>query len=946
MLVLKDVKKAYHAKSGVVGALNGIDLELPATGMVFITGKSGCGKTTLLNVIGGLDGIDSGDISVMGKSFSAFTAEDYDNYRNTFIGFIFQEYNLLSEYTVEKNIELAMELQGSTVNQEKLDALLETVDILPLKNRKPNELSGGQRQRVAIARALVKEPRIIMADEPTGALDSATGEQVLDILKKLAKDKLIIVVSHDAEFAERYADRLIRLVDGKVVEDTLINEKELTSNVSETETSLLVKDGSTLTEYEKDTLAKAIKERKKIEIIQKLAFREKHPIGKVETVTQKDVKFVKSKMKFKSALSMGVKSLGVKPLRLLFTIFLSAIAFAVFGLFDTIANFSTEKVINSQLRNSISSSIVVNGEYVVDYQNGDKYGVRLDEDFRKELENQTNDCVKGVFDYGDVSYGTFSNTIFEAPDSGVSIGKNYYSTSFTGLIEFGLDEIAPNGKFNRFNYRLVAGKYPTIDRSEIQKLGDNYNYEVAISTYIAESILHYLNGTQLSDAEGKLFSISTIDELINKLITVKGNQYKIVGIIDCGEIPEKYDVLKDTISTSIDTRSLADAFSTFISSSAYKYLFVGEGYLNDLRTMDKDAVLYYSGDTSWLVKAGELYNNAESYLYSSETYGQNNIFLFSNEYEENDKVTLKDDEVLIHIKNLDTLYGWTRQGKLNRLSLVHILNDIQDPTNTIEVKREKFEDLLNKYGTGDSRERLITVSKKSNSTEITISKKVKIVGVYYEVDDRGILDSTYCFMMNKALMNEFKVYTNQGEYTKLLIQPSGMNSTKIIARYMSQKDGLAFNWYGNSALKIITDNEQPIRQSADLFLYASIVLACFSIFMFFNYIVTSIVNKRQSVGVLRCLGSNGKNILLIFTIESVIIAIINGLLATAFTAIGCYFVNLYIMNIMNIHIAFAIFSIRQFIIIMSVSIITAILSSLFPILNISREKPVDLVRKP
>ncbi len=946
MLVLKDVKKTYRAKSGVVGALNGIDLELPATGMVFITGKSGCGKTTLLNVIGGLDGIDSGDISVMGKSFSKFTAEDYDNYRNTFIGFIFQEYNLLSEYTVQKNIELAMELQGGKIEQEKLDELLERVDILSLKSRKPNELSGGQRQRVAIARALVKEPRIIMADEPTGALDSATGEQVLDILKKLSKDKLIIVVSHDAEFAEKYADRLIRLVDGKVVEDILISEKELISNVNETETSLLVKDGSTLTDTEKDAIAKAIKERKKIEIIQKFAFREKQPTGKVETVTQKDVKFLKSKMKFMSALSMGVKSLGVKPLRLLFTIFLSAVAFGVFGLFDTIANFSTAKVINNQLRNSVSSSIVVNGEYVVDHDNGDKYSVRLSENFRQQLQNETGDSVKGVYDYGDASYGTYDNTIFEVPNSGVSIGKNYYSTSFTGLVEFSLSEIAPNGKLGNFEYKIVGGRYPTIDRAEIQKLGTNYHYEVAISTYIADSILHYLGGGELYDTEGKACTIFSIDDLINKIITVKGNQYKIVGLIDCGQIPEKYNALKDAVSTNLDTRTLADAFSAFINSSAHKYLFVGEGYLNDLRTAEKDAVLYYSGNTSWLVKVGELYSNAEPYLYSSESYGQDNIFLFDNEYEDNGKITLKDDEVLVHIKNLDTLYGWTRQGKLNRLSLVQILADIQDEDNTLDEKRTKFENLLDKYGTGENREKIIYVTKKSNATEQGTIKQLKIVGAYYDIDDRNILDSTYCFMMNKALMSEFNVFTEQGEYTKLLTEPSGIKATAVIARYMSQKDGLAFNWYGNSALKIITENEKPIRQSADLFLYASIVLECFSIFMFFNYIVTSIVNKRQSVGVLRCLGSNGKNILLIFTIESVIIAIINGLLATAFTAIGCYFVNLYIMNVMNINIAFAIFGLRQFFIIMSVSILTAILSSLFPILNISREKPVDLVRKP
>lgn len=184
MLQLKDVKKIYTTKAGEVHALNGVSITFPSTGLVFITGKSGCGKTTLLNVIGGLDGIDEGEIYIQDKQFSTFSAKEYDSYRNTFVGFVFQEYNLLSEFTVEYNIKIAMELQGREMDEEALDKLLKDVGIEDLKNRKPSELSGGQRQRVAIARALVKEPRIIMADEPTGALDGATGIQVLDTDRK------------------------------------------------------------------------------------------------------------------------------------------------------------------------------------------------------------------------------------------------------------------------------------------------------------------------------------------------------------------------------------------------------------------------------------------------------------------------------------------------------------------------------------------------------------------------------------------------------------------------------------------------------------------------------------------------------------------------------------------------------------------------------------------
>ena len=220
MLKAIDLKKQYKPKNGqIVNALDGVSVDFSETGMVFILGKSGSGKSTLLNVLGGLDKYDSGEVIVKGKSSKDFSQADFDSYRNTFIGFIFQEYNILQEFSVEKNIGLALELQGKKADKEAINALIEQVDLKGYGKRKPNTLSGGQKQRVAIARALVKNPEIIMADEPTGALDSKTGAQVLDTLKKLSKEKLVIVVSHDREFAEYYGDRIIELKDGKIICD-------------------------------------------------------------------------------------------------------------------------------------------------------------------------------------------------------------------------------------------------------------------------------------------------------------------------------------------------------------------------------------------------------------------------------------------------------------------------------------------------------------------------------------------------------------------------------------------------------------------------------------------------------------------------------------------------------------------------------------------------------
>ena len=204
MLEIKNLTKVYKPKKGVpVKAIDNISLIFPENGMVFLLGKSGSGKSTLLNLLGGLDKYDEGEIIIKGVSTKNFRQGHFDSYRNTYVGFIFQEYNILDEFTVGANIALAIELQGRKASDEEINRILCEVDLDGYGDRKPGELSGGQKQRVAIARALVKNPEIIMADEPTGALDSTTGTQVLDTLKKLSAKKLVMVVSHDREFAMR-----------------------------------------------------------------------------------------------------------------------------------------------------------------------------------------------------------------------------------------------------------------------------------------------------------------------------------------------------------------------------------------------------------------------------------------------------------------------------------------------------------------------------------------------------------------------------------------------------------------------------------------------------------------------------------------------------------------------------------------------------------------------
>ena len=274
MIEFKNVNKIYKTKKGVeTKALNNINLKIGNKGMVFITGKSGSGKSTMLNLLGGLDNITSGELLINNQNISNFKNKQYDSYRNTYIGFIFQEFNILEEYNVYENIELALRLQNKKPQKDEVENLLNRLGLKDLEQRKPNELSGGQKQRVAIARALIKNPKIILADEPTGNLDQTSSKQIFELLKEISKEKLVIVVSHDMESAATYADRIIELKDGNIIHDT----------------------------------------NPKTEI-------------KIE-----DFHLTKSKLPFSYSIKLALKSLTIKPLKLLMTCILTAMALIFMG---------------------------------------------------------------------------------------------------------------------------------------------------------------------------------------------------------------------------------------------------------------------------------------------------------------------------------------------------------------------------------------------------------------------------------------------------------------------------------------------------------------------------------------------------------------------------------------------------------------------------------------
>lgn len=349
MLELKSITKDYILSDTKVNALKGISVDFREHEFVAILGPSGCGKTTLLNIVGGLDSYTDGDLVIDGISTKEFKSRDWDTYRNQRIGFVFQNYNLIPHLSVLSNVELALTISGVGRKDKRRMSLeaLEKVGLSEQVNKRPLQMSGGQMQRVAIARAIVNNPDIILADEPTGALDSQTSVQVMDILKEISKDRLVIVVTHNPELAQKYATRTITLLDGEVTSDSNpVSEEELKALKENDEKADLTAKASATTEYTEKKESNTDGMEAKVNpdsIADEAKGSEIANDGVLNTdanATDKKIKRYKKKssMSFFTSLALSAKNLVTKKLRTALTVFAGSIGIIGIALVLSISN--------------------------------------------------------------------------------------------------------------------------------------------------------------------------------------------------------------------------------------------------------------------------------------------------------------------------------------------------------------------------------------------------------------------------------------------------------------------------------------------------------------------------------------------------------------------------------------------------------------------------------
>ena len=611
MLEIRNITKIYRSKTGEsVKALDNISIKFPETGMIFILGKSGSGKSTLLNVIGGLDGYDSGEFVIMGKSSKDFVGSDFDAYRNTFIGFIFQEYNILDDFSVGANIGLALELQGKKATSEAIENILSQVDLAGYAHRKPNELSGGQKQRIAIARALVKEPQIIMADEPTGALDSNTGKQVFDTLKELSKQKLVLIVSHDRDFAERYADRIIELKDGTIIRDDTKRDcpgVQINEGVQKSgENILRIRGGYQLTPADvkmiNEYLALAegdlmISGDTRVNAELRSAARIAED-GSTTTFDQTDAdadvpvkrydgkktRFIRSRLPMKNAVKMGSSGLKHKKFRLFLTILLSLVAFGMFGLADTMAAY--EKVSNAV--KSIRDSNVANASVSLGVKTTNYWT-----DGDKERENSY--YLNTAMNDADIAWLKSQTGIAFVPVFNGSNGSAG-GISLTGLMKgYKSEAVAYRGELSGF-VSMDAAALATAGLTVTGRLPENEN-EIAITRFMFDQFYRYgfkndLDGHAESVNAKQLTEDAGVNGILGKHLTFSdGNIYKddhknfdyvIVGVIDTHFEADRYEhfMPSDTPTTVTDT-TLGDMLLQMELTDTLQYGFHTLGFVTE-----------------------------------------------------------------------------------------------------------------------------------------------------------------------------------------------------------------------------------------------------------------------------------------------------------------------------------------------------------------------------
>ena len=921
MLEVRNLTKVYKPKKGVpVLAVDHVNLRFPDKGMVFLLGKSGSGKSTMLNLLGGLDIYDDGEIIIKGKSSKNFKQKDFDSYRNTYLGFIFQEYNILEEFNVGANIALALQLQSQKVTDEKINQILEQVDLAGYGNRKPNELSGGQKQRVAIARALVKDPEIIMADEPTGALDSVTGKQVLDTLKKLSRDKLVIVVSHDREFAEHYADRIIEMSDGHVISDMeYFGEEVDASNEGLTfgSDSILVAPQYHLTQADLDAINEWLEVKGNGGTIavgnqsDSYVLRSCTPTDESRIIPQIAGAFrlIKSKLPMRNAFKIGASGLKHKKFRLVITILLSCVAYGLFGLADTLASYDHINTCTKSIMDSDINYATFQKAQFYKY-NGLMEGIwdssdcaLKDEDFEK-IEKNTGIKVVGAYvpqtwETND-PYGNSVNTFQTQYDTGYEFTKtdyHIYAYGFSGYATLDQEMLDASG------FHLIAGR-----------LADGSKDEMVISSYIAQTFMlaGYREYQENEESTTRYETIKEPADMVGKTIRIDGVDMEIVGVVDTGFDLDRYKSLTEENKglNSMDLilqTALNGELQKARELSFLQMIMVGDGYIQKVQERNSK-ICKIKPEYFISYHKGEEYDFYPDTLSRLDQIDQSKVIWLGEP-----KKSLSKNEIILTQDCLE------QAAEMKGIGLEELLKD------PIELN----------YQLGKS-ERVGEGWEEETELEDT----VQVVG-YLPYDSTSLYDGV---VLDDQSFEKL-AYSEKGKYTFAIgAMPKSASDVKKIVKYAYTGKGGVRYTLQNSVTYELDGLDAVFKALSKIFVRVGIFFAIFASVMMATFISSSIAYKKQEIGILRAIGARGSDVFRIFFSESFVIAMINFVLSTIGVFIATLLVNRLARRSTGLLVTILNFDLRQVGLLFLVSIAVAAVASFLPVNHNARKRPIDAIR--
>lgn len=895
MLSIKNVYKYYKCEKKTIVGLDNISFNTSNSGIIFITGKSGSGKTTLLNVISRLDKYDSGDIIFDNISYNNSLNKNFDNIRNESIGFVFQEYNLIEYYSVYQNIELAINLQNKIAEEKNILEILEEVGLKGFQNRKINELSGGEKQRVAIARALIKKPKIILCDEPTGALDQETGEEILKLLKHLSKECLIIIASHDQSLVSKFADRVIKLEKGKIVSDSM-----------------------PVLEY----------------------------FNRIN-VKEKNNKFVKHKLHIKKKIEFSFKLLKRKKIRLFIALSLAVITLTLFSISSAIGNNDFNKL--------ISTSMISNNEKYISYKKAIEcssedgytsiqYVNMSDEDiYRLSDELNLNEL--------DIVYDKFETEIRNFNEE--KLHNDPYRNSINGFIE--IDE----SFIQKYDFKLFGNLPKKNNEVVITKfifdMFCKYGYkrfDEEVKIVNQEDILNktlWLMEPTLIDGGMDFKIVGIIDTMFENDrydILWEEEQYllesELSSILEYGihnlVFLQKgyydsnfYDIDNKTFECSEKGRiEFMDGFQIddyFIINA--KNDFQHDIYYNETYFVDNKKNISMILPISFFCTDLERYLKDTIYNYAKENFDNvKDEFLISNPIATN--FSFYYDYIIKNNYNdnyTDKDYYYFRQEAIKLIIETYKIFDkfnAKITFNLLDVDTSRNVNILGVYDDLNNPECMIYSSdnllEDIKSNEGYNFNKYKYVVLPFS-DEKNV-ENKFLEVTNISFIDDYEhVKTNRGTYQK--------SNYKVLNEYVTNYD------YNEGMLTIFQS----------IFKYLGIVLLVVVIFFIYYYFSGVVFEYRKNIGILRALGISKLGMLSIFMISSIFIALLIFSLSFLFTIIDVNLINnIYWNNNINL-IKMITFSYREVIINFSISICSVFAGIFLPSFKIINKMPIDIIQE-